>query len=69
MAEPEGLRTRLNDDRRRRFGHEARLLALVCECDDPDCRRTVLLSREEYDALRPSRVIHPEHRDMSPPVN
>ena len=69
MAEPEGLRMRLNDDRRRRFGQEARLLALLCECGDPDCRRTVLLSREQYDDLRPAPVLHPEHGDAAPPVN
>lgn len=67
--EPEGLRTRLNDDRRRRFGQQARTLALLCECSDPDCRRTVLLTREEYDALRPGPLLHPEHRDAAPPVN
>jgi len=51
------LRPQLNDDRRRRFGPTGRMLALVCECNDPLCHRTVVLTAEEYDALRPGPVI------------
>jgi hypothetical protein len=57
----EALRYRLNDDRRRRFGTPERMLALLCECADPLCHRTVLVSAEEYDRLRPGPVLHPEH--------
>jgi len=61
MDEPNDLRPRLNADRRRQFGTAGRMLALVCECADPECRRTVLLSPEEYDALRPGLVLHADH--------
>src|SRR5437763_1573893 len=55
-------RRRMNDDRRHRFGASGRTLALLCECDDPGCTRTVLLSLEEYDARRPGgAIVHPEH--------
>ena len=60
MAEGDS-RPHMNDDRRRRFGTGGRVLALVCECGDPSCRRTVLLTAEEYDAVRPGPVLHPEH--------
>ena len=58
---PQTIAARLNDDRRRRFGMSGRPLALICECGDPDCLRTVLLSPADYDALRPAAVLHPEH--------
>ena len=55
-------RVQLNADRRRRFGEPGRTLALVCECGDPDCRLTVLLTVERYDLIRPGEIVHPEHR-------
>jgi hypothetical protein len=55
------LREVMNADRRRQFGGSGRLLALMCECADAECRRTVMLSPEEYDALRPAPILHPEH--------
>jgi hypothetical protein len=61
MEAHEDLRPQLNDDRRRRFGETGRLLALLCECGDADCRRTVLLTPDEYDAARPGPILHPEH--------
>ena len=62
MTEPSNnMAARLNEDRRRRFGTSGRPLALVCECGDRDCLRTVLLSPDEYDTLRPAAVLHPEH--------
>lgn len=51
----------LNADRRRVFGAAGRQLALVCECADGECRRTILMTPEEYDALRPQLVLHPGH--------
>lgn len=56
----------MNADRRRRFGQTGRDLALVCECGDPDCHRTVLLSTEDYDARRPGLILHPEHTSLEP---
>lgn len=42
-----------NDYRRRTFGGRAdRLVAYVCECADDGCRRAVLLTGEQYDAVR-----------------
>jgi hypothetical protein len=61
QAENDELRLRLNADRRRRFGPSGRALALLCECRDPGCHRTVLLTTEEYDRLRPEPVLHPSH--------
>jgi hypothetical protein len=55
------LREQMNEDRRRRFGSPGRTLALLCECGDTDCHRTVLLSAEDYDAVRPAPVVHPDH--------
>jgi hypothetical protein len=55
------LRQKLNADRRRRFGDSGRVLALVCECGDPTCRETVLLTPEEFDRTRPGAVVHPAH--------
>lgn len=64
----ETLRETLNADRRRRFGERNRMLALVCECGDRRCARTVVLSVEEYDAKRPDLILHPEHaRDGAGP--
>jgi len=64
VAEVEGatdLREQLNDDRRRRFGSPGRTLALLCECGASDCHRTVLLSAEDYDRIRPAPIVHPDH--------
>ena len=60
MGVPQDLRP-LNDDRRRRFGATGRTLALLCECGEMDCYRTVLLSTAEYDAARPGPILHPDH--------
>jgi hypothetical protein len=57
----DALRYRMNDDRRRRFGTPDRTIALLCECGDPECHRTVLVSADEYDALRPGPIVHAEH--------
>jgi hypothetical protein len=60
MEAPRDLRP-LNDDRRRRFGTAGRTLALLCECGTADCHRTVLLTTDEYDAVRPGPILHPDH--------
>lgn len=59
------LRQRMNDDRRRRFGTPGRTLALLCECGDPTCHETVLLSADEYEARRPDLLLHPSHAPES----
>lgn len=42
-----------NDYRRAQFGTQSeRLIAFVCECIDETCRRAVLLTGVQYDALR-----------------
>jgi hypothetical protein len=61
------LRPKLNADRRRQFGETGRTLALLCECGDADCHRTVLLTATAYDALAGGPVIHPEHLAPLPP--
>ena len=66
-ADQERLRQELNEDRRRRFGESGRSLALVCECGDLLCSRTVVLSVAEYDALRPGPVLHEIHRRSGRP--
>lgn len=66
MRHPDDLRLRMNADRRCRFGQSGRDLALVCECGDPDCHRTVLLSPQDYDARRPGLILHPEHASFVP---
>ena len=61
MEAYEHLRPQMNDDRRRRFGESGRMLALLCECAEADCHRTVLLSTAEYDTARPGPILHPDH--------
>jgi hypothetical protein len=51
----------MNDDRRRRFGSPERTIALLCECGQADCHRSVLVSADEYDRLRPGPILHPDH--------
>jgi len=55
------LRQRLNADRRRRFGAAERMLGLLCECGEPDCHRTVMMTTEDYDSRPPAPIVHPEH--------
>ena len=55
-------RSRVNEDRIRLFGSADRQIALVCECPDPQCRRTVVLTVAEYERIRPAAVLHPDHR-------
>jgi hypothetical protein len=65
MAAPKDLRP-LNDHRRRRFGAPGRTLALLCECGEAGCMRTVLLTTAEYDAARPGPILHPDHEPKTP---
>jgi len=60
-AARDDLREVLNADRRRRFGASGRLLALVCECGDASCRRTILMTPAEYDAQQPGLILHAAH--------
>ena len=61
MEAHEDRRSQLNADRRRRFGETGRMLALLCECVDTNCHKTVVLSADEYDAARPGPILHPDH--------
>ena len=45
-------RREANDFRQRIFGSGGGLIAFVCECVDPACRRTVQLTRAEAEELR-----------------
>ena len=46
-------RREVNEFRLRTFGREDdRMIAFICECADPDCRRAVVLRRATYDDLR-----------------
>ena len=38
-------------------GFANELAVFVCECDDPNCRNTVLLPPHEYDARRPAPIV------------
>jgi hypothetical protein len=54
-------RRRFNEDRKRVFGGSERLIAFICECSDPDCRETVMLTERQYDARRPGLVVRDGH--------
>ena len=54
-------RRRFNEDRKRVFGGSERLIAFICECSDPECRETVMLTEREYDALRPGLLVRDGH--------
>jgi hypothetical protein len=63
---PVEVRRQMNDDRRRRFGQEGRVIALLCECSDPTCLLTVLLPADEYDAIRPEIILADAHASTAP---
>ena len=50
-----------NEGRREIFGLTNRCIAFVCECNLPACYDTVMLSANEYDALRPGSVVADGH--------
>jgi hypothetical protein len=58
------LRQVFNADRRRKFGGSdpTRVLALICECGEANCHRTVLMTQAEYDATHPGMILHPAHK-------
>jgi hypothetical protein len=45
-------RREMNDGRRRIFEVAGRPIAFVCECGDPGCARSVVLTDTEYDERR-----------------
>ena len=58
------LRQVFNADRRRKFGGSdpTRVVALICECGDANCHRTVLMTQADYDAGQPGVILHPDHQ-------
>ena len=57
-------RREVNEFRLRAFGREAdRLIAFICECADPNCRRAVTLTGAAYDDLRAQGkpILFPAH--------
>jgi hypothetical protein len=54
------IRRVLNADRRR-LARTGRMLALVCECGDPRCHATVVMSVEAFDARGDEPILHPSH--------
>jgi len=50
------LRREVNENRRQLFGGSGRLIVFVCECESEGCRNSVLLSAEDFDAIRPGWV-------------
>ena len=55
-------RLRMNEDRFRVFHDLNREIAFICECADPECHRTVVLTPDEYESIRPDLVLHPTHQ-------
>lgn len=55
-------REELNDRTFRSFGG-ADVVAFICECEDENCRRSVLLGPEAYTALREAgeAILYPGH--------
>lgn len=54
--------TAANAFRARVFGGDlSRPIAFVCECGDPACSRTVILTVDEYHRRRPGLLVHDEH--------
>jgi hypothetical protein len=63
LSDP-GKRRMLNDDRWRLFERLDSPIAFICECIDPDCFATVILSGEEFGAARatpPYLLLKPGH--------
>jgi hypothetical protein len=69
VALPAGdSRRSYNEDRRRFFAGASREIAFVCECPDPGCRYSVVLTPEAYDAARrepPHSLLCEQHRPSS----
>ena len=57
-------RQQINEGRQRIFGRsDDQLIGFVCECADADCHRTVLLTRQHYEAARArgELILYPSH--------
>jgi hypothetical protein len=57
-------RREVNEFRLQAFGREDdRVIAFICECGDPMCYRTVVLTRSVYDELRRQEkpILFPSH--------
>ena len=54
-------RLRMNEDRFRIFQDVNREIAFICECPDPECHRTVVLTPAEYASRRPELILDPAH--------
>ena len=57
-------RNLINRDRLRLFGDANRGIAFICECPDPECRRTIVLTAAEYESRQPELLLHPSHGDL-----
>jgi len=55
------IRRAFNAARRREAGERSRMLALFCECGDPRCHATVLMSVEQFDACGDEPILHLSH--------
>ena len=58
-------RRSFNDDRRRLFAQTHREIVFMCECADPACRYSVVLTPEEYEQARrvpPHTLLCEQHR-------
>jgi hypothetical protein len=56
----DNLRT-VNDQRRELFGSSGRLIVFVCECSRRSCIDGIVLSPEDFDALRPGPILADGH--------
>lgn len=52
----------MNEDRLRIFPDAEHPVAFVCECDDPSCLRTVVMTPAAYHALEGAAILHSSHR-------
>jgi hypothetical protein len=53
-----------NDDRWRQFNESGEFIAFICECFDPDCFATIVLSGAQFEAARarpPHQLLQPGH--------
>ncbi|HVA32423.1 MAG TPA: hypothetical protein VMU58_14260 [Gaiellaceae bacterium] len=41
-------------------------MEFICECGDPTCRRTVILTLDEYEQRRPDPILHLDHEPLPP---
>ena len=67
MAVNVDTRRRLNEHRRQLFRAAEREIAFLCECEDDDCTRSVLLTPFAYDEVREreDQLLHPGHHEAA----